>query len=272
MNRQRAIIPMPTPLPFEKPKRYRRIGRVPRAHPRRIRSIERLAEAGHCPYVLDALPYRSLASLDLRVDVVRYRGGSDNPRLFPGETDGFSVYRIAFADGSAYLGITDCMVMDEVEYHFGATTEWWRTRRLDARIHHEQGTRRVLIRVAAGRPCRVECLASGLSSETARVRFLVENAALTKPLHGGGGDWNDPFKPRIGLTGFIFLSMGALSTVMFVLHHPNYPEWSLPVVLVLFGVWIAVWLLEDGEWRRSQARPGALHRLYRRRRHRRRKK
>lgn len=87
--------------------------------------VERLSRHVHPP-VLDALSTdwmrKAVAALDApesgpRLEFLRAIG-----RAFelPGESGGHSVYRLTFADGSAYVGMTERGVLNRIQEHFGA--------------------------------------------------------------------------------------------------------------------------------------------------------
>ena len=87
--------------------------------------IARLSHHVHPP-VLDALPTdwmrQVVAALDApqsgpAVDFLQAIGGAFQ---LPGESGGHSVYRLTFADGSAYVGMTGRDILNRIEEHFGA--------------------------------------------------------------------------------------------------------------------------------------------------------
>lgn len=108
---------------------------------------------------------------------------AEAPPALPGECGGWSVYRIAFADGAAYVGITSGSVADRLAQHLGLADS------LDFDAPAIQGRRpgrgsaQVLWRAAAGIRYRFRVLASGLDERQARD---LEDAAvrrLRRPLN-----------------------------------------------------------------------------------------
>ena len=138
--------------------------------------IARLSRHVHPP-VLDALPTdwmrQAVAALDApqnspTVDSLQAIG-----RAFqmPGESEGYSVYRLTFADGSAYVGMTGRDILDRIEEHFGAGE------RGDG-----IGSHAIQNRAALG-AWRIEVLASGLSRDNARALERQEIARLPAALN-----------------------------------------------------------------------------------------
>ena len=173
--------------------------------------IARLAATGrHCRHVLAALPDWTLVRIDnhthrketskdsdLRLVLQKLLATADACRL-PGEAGSFHVYRIAFDDGAAYVGMTGRSVLGRIEEHFGATgphgTPDYRAMPIDERMEWGIGTFRIVERLAAGVACRVGVLASGLTEDEAGQRERREIAKLTKPLNTAGPvrAWSDP--------------------------------------------------------------------------------
>ena len=173
--------------------------------------IARLAATGrNCRHVLAALPDWTLAHIDnpehgkeipkdtdFRLVLQKLLAIADARRL-PGEVGSFHVYRIAFDDGAAYVGMTGRSVLDRIEEHFGATgprgTPDYHTMPMDERMESSIGTFRIVQRLAAGVACSVEVLASGLTEVEAGKRERREIAKLEKPLNTAGPvrAWSDP--------------------------------------------------------------------------------
>ena len=167
----------------------------------------------HCPFVLAALPDWTLERIadasrasepDQGADsgeVLRFLLSIGAAYQLPGESDGHHVYRIAFDDGAAYVGITGRMVINRIKEHFGATGPHGEPKYYDMpiadRIEHGIGTFNIVERLAAGIPCRVEILASGLTKDDARALEGSEIAKLEKPLNATGPTraWTDPLAP-----------------------------------------------------------------------------
>lgn len=115
--------------------------------------------------------------------------------LLPGEVwGGWSVYRIAFADGAAYVGMTRRPVAERLAEHLALE----HSLDFDAppleRRQAIRGSDAVLRRAAAGVRYRFRCLASGLDEWQART---LEDAAirrLKRPLNGTANArrWRDP--------------------------------------------------------------------------------
>lgn len=89
----------------------------------------------------------------------------------PGESEGHSVYRLTFADGSAYVGMTGRSVLNRIEEHFGAGE------RGDG-----IGNFAIQERAALG-AWRIEVLASGLSRDDAKAFERQEIARLPAALN-----------------------------------------------------------------------------------------
>ena len=108
------------------------------------------------PVILNGLPDSMLASAVLlkkdyengRITALEYLLRS-RVTMLPNETFGYSIYRIAFGDGSAYIGRTNQWILDRISQHFGYNRSW--------------GTPCITRQVNAGIPYRFACLASGLS-------------------------------------------------------------------------------------------------------------
>ena len=128
------------------------------------------------PVILNGLPDSMLVSAVLskkaykngRITDSEYFLRSRFP-IFPNETFGYSIYRIAFDDGSAYIGRTNQWILDRLSQHFGYNRRW--------------GTPRIMRQVNAGIPYRFACLVSGLSDLEAKVREKIEIHKLEKPLN-----------------------------------------------------------------------------------------
>ena len=120
--------------------------------------------------------------------------------LLPGEQDGdvHSVYRITFAHGAQYVGITSRSIIDRLEQHFGGSP-WgdYPAPALEHAARQGLGTPAIVQRAAAGVSWSVEVLASGLSATAARARERAEIAVLEKPLNaiGAARGWCDPLAP-----------------------------------------------------------------------------
>ena len=90
--------------------------------------------------------------------------------LLPGETrDGWSVYRIQFEDGAAYVGMTGGAVIARMGRHL-----------------HGDGAAGIGPRCRAGVAYRLDVLASGLTERAARRVELVEIGKLRQPLNMTG--------------------------------------------------------------------------------------
>ena len=116
------------------------------------------------------------------------------PPLPGEERDGWSVYRIAFADGAAYVGTTGRPVAERLAEHLGLE----HSLDLDApplgRRQAILSNGAVLRRAAAGVRYRFRCLASGLDEWQAKT---IEDAAirrLKRPLNrtANARRWRDP--------------------------------------------------------------------------------
>ena len=113
--------------------------------------------------------------------------------LLPSETGtGWRVYRISFADGAAYVGITRQYIAKRVAEHLNC--------RFQGRVPNREGSAAVRQRVAAGVQCRVECLAAGLAEHEARDRESAEIRRLKRPLNATAeaASWRDPLAPDPG--------------------------------------------------------------------------
>lgn len=113
--------------------------------------------------------------------------------LLPSETGtGWRVYRISFADGAAYVGITRQYIAKRVAEHLNC--------RFQGRVPNREGSAAVRQRVAAGVQCRVECLAAGLTEHEARDRESAEIRRLKRPLNATAeaASWRDPLAPDPG--------------------------------------------------------------------------
>ena len=117
----------------------------------------------------------------------------------PGEAgQGHSVYRITFADGAQYVGITKRGVVDRLEQHLGADPWGQDTAPPPLTAYrYALGTLAIVTRVAAGVRWTIEVIDSGLEEQEARQREKVEIARLTRPLNGSGPvrPWSDPMAP-----------------------------------------------------------------------------
>ena len=93
-------------------------------------------------------------------------GDRKQPLNLPGEAGGYSVYRIQFADGAAYVGMTSQPVFRRIARHLNGegSTEVWR-------------------HFAGSLEYRLDVLASGLSERRAREREAREIRALPSPLN-----------------------------------------------------------------------------------------
>ncbi len=166
----------------------------------------------HCSFVLDSLPDWTLERIAAASRASEPGQGADSgERLrfllsigaayeLPGESDNHHVYRIAFDDGAAYVGITRRSVIQRVEEHFGAAGPHGEKHYdvpIADRLKHSLGTFNIVQRLAAGIPCRVEVLASGLTKDDARAIEWSEIAKLEKPLNATGPTraWTDPLAP-----------------------------------------------------------------------------
>ena len=138
--------------------------------------IARLSSRVHSP-VLDALPTdwmrQAVAALEApqsgpAVDYYQAIGRAFN---LPGESGGHSVYRLTFADGSAYVGMTGREVLNRIEEHFGAGERG-----------NGIGNLGIRERAALG-PWRIEVLASGLSRDDAMALERLETARLPAALN-----------------------------------------------------------------------------------------
>ena len=152
--------------------------------------IEKLAakQAVH-PCVLAALPdwtLRRIAAARARlpqrganITVEDYKRIAESYNL-PGEGSGHSVYRIAFDDGTAYVGLTGQGIVERLKNHLG--------------LERSVGTFRICQRYLAGVRFRVECLASDLTRSQARAIEDREIRKLVKPLNStpNARPWNDP--------------------------------------------------------------------------------
>ena len=181
---------------------------------RRDALLAQLARSpAHCPFVLAALPDWTLERIADASrtsepargadpeDVLRFLLSVGAAYTLPGESDGHHVCRITFDDGAAYAGITSRSVVDRVEEHFGATGPRGEPKYYDVpmadRFKHRIGTLKIVRRLAAGIPCRVEILASGLTEDDARALEWSEIAKLEKSLNAAGPvrAWSDPLAP-----------------------------------------------------------------------------
>ena len=131
--------------------------------------IARLSSRVH-PSVLDALPTdwmrQAVAALDAprsgpAVDYYQAIGRAFN---LPGESGGHSVYRLTFADGSAYVGMTGRDVFNRIKEHFGAGERG-----------NGIGNLGIRMRAALG-AWRIEVLTSGLSRDDAMALERLETA------------------------------------------------------------------------------------------------
>ena len=138
--------------------------------------IERLSRHVHPP-VLDALPtdwmHQAVAALDAprrgsAVDFFQAIGGAFQ---LPGESGGHSVYRLTFADGSAYVGMTGRDILNRIQEHFGAG-------------ERNDGIGNIAIQERATLGAwRIEVLASGLSRDDAIALERQEIARLPAALN-----------------------------------------------------------------------------------------
>ena len=150
-----------------------------------------------CPHVLASLP----AAMSQRIDVLSPESSlSELSRAwtFLREGGGYSVYRIAFTDGAAYVGITARPVIARIEEHFGATgpqgSPDFSDMPISDRFRSGLGAMAIVERLNAGIGCTVDVLASGLDRSGAMHRETAEIAALEKPLNAAGPvrGWRDP--------------------------------------------------------------------------------
>ena len=105
--------------------------------------------------------------------------------MLPGEIGGHSVYRIAFEDGSAYVGTTGRSVLERIEEHFGLAADGTAlpVRSFQEKLELAVGTFRIIERLAAGVPHVVDVLHSGLSRSQAHAVEAQEIANLSAALN-----------------------------------------------------------------------------------------
>jgi len=138
--------------------------------------IARLSSRVHPP-VLDALPTdwmrQAVAALDAPQSGpdVDYYLAIGRAFHLPGESGGHSVYRLTFADGSGYVGMTGRDVLNRIEEHFGAGERGDGIGNLDIRERAALGA------------WRIEVLDSGLSRDDAMARERQETARLSAALN-----------------------------------------------------------------------------------------
>ena len=125
----------------------------------RARLIDILARTTKASIVfLEALPLATLRQLE--------RGATN--ALLPGEVPRYSLYRISFDDGTAYIGITSREITRRLKEHIGddGPPSWWMQPKLDAGVSF-----------------RCVCLASELTEQQADEleRFHIQK--LEKPLN-----------------------------------------------------------------------------------------
>lgn len=139
-----------------------------------------------------------LLEMEERLYAMETPAGRLRPWPLVGESGGWSVYRIAFDDGSAYVGITGRSVHERIDTHLGWTDGYGNeihAETVEARAQF--GTPAIMRRVAAGVACSVEIVASGLTRHQALDIERVEIAALDRPLNAAGPvrGWDDPLAP-----------------------------------------------------------------------------
>lgn len=140
----------------------------------RVALIARLSRHVHPP-VLDALPTdwmrRAVTALDAPGTPLERNLAVGTAFQLPGESGGYSVYRLMFADDAAYVGMTRRGILNRIEEHFGAGE------RGDG-----IGNIAVKERAALG-VWRIEVLASGLERDDAMALERQEIASLPAALN-----------------------------------------------------------------------------------------
>jgi predicted GIY-YIG superfamily endonuclease len=136
--------------------------------------IARLSRHVHPP-VLDALPTdwmrQAVAALDAPRTPLERNLAVGIAFQLPGESEPHSVYRLTFADGSAYAGMTGRDVLNRIEEHFGAGERGSGIGNLGIRERAALGS------------WRIEVLASGLSRDDAMALERQETARLPAALN-----------------------------------------------------------------------------------------
>ena len=136
--------------------------------------IARLSRRVH-PHALDALPTdwmrQAVAALDAPGTPLERNLAVGTTFQLPGESEPHSVYRLTFADGSAYVGMTGRDVLNRIEEHFGAGERG-----------NGIGNLGIRERAAIG-AWRIEVLASGLSRDDAIALERQETARLPAALN-----------------------------------------------------------------------------------------
>lgn len=121
----------------------------------------------------------------LREVCTSVRDGRGWSGLLPGETRGrFSVYRIQFEDGTAYVGMTGGTVVDRVSIH----------------LFSNNGSPKVRAQYIAGVAFRFDVLASGLAGVHASRVELDEIGKLRRPLNVIGARSHDMADLFAGMT------------------------------------------------------------------------
>ena len=144
---------------------------------RRSRPCESMARATLVDHLAEFSPYRpglaimaGMHTAALRELCAAVRDCREWSGLLPGEhRDGWSVYRIRFEDGAAYVGITGRTVTHRLGQHLRG-----------------DGAAGVRQRRRAGVAYRFDVLASGLTEREARRIELAEIARLRQPLNVTG--------------------------------------------------------------------------------------
>lgn len=106
------------------------------------------------------------------------------------------MYRVAFEDGSAYVGQTSRLVIERIEEHFGARygTDPFFEVPMSERLASGLGTLCIVERLAVCLRCTIEVLHSDLTPAEADEREWAEIGELSRPLNSRG-----PVRPWLDL-------------------------------------------------------------------------